>query len=141
MAHTAADVTASYRRSWEGPLLDTLAASRPDDLRRAVTLVGPHRDELALSVGGMPARTHASQGEQRSLALALRLAAHAVVGEAAESPPVLLLDDVFSELDPGRAEALLAHLPAGQALLTTASSVPAGATVELLVRVVGGRLV
>jgi len=141
VAHTAADVTTLSRRSWEGPLADALAASRGDDLRRAVTLVGPHRDELVLAIGGLSARTHASQGEQRSLALALRLAAHAVVGDAAESPPVLLLDDVFSELDPSRADALLAHLPPGQAVLTTAGSVPPGAKVDKQVRVVGGRLV
>ena len=64
-------------------------------------------------MGGLPARTHASQGEQRSLALALRLAAHAVVTATAGTAPVLLLDDVFSELDPARSAALLASLPAG----------------------------
>jgi DNA replication and repair protein RecF len=89
-----------------------------------VTLVGPHRDELEFSVGGLPARTHASQGEQRSLALALRLASHEVVTEAAGSPPVLLLDDVFSELDEGRSAALLASLPAGQTLLSSAAGLP-----------------
>ena len=97
-----------------------LAEARRDELRRGVSLVGPHRDDVELAIGGLPARTHASQGEQRSLALALRLAAHRVVTAAAGSPPVLLLDDVFSELDPGRSDALLASLPAGQTLLTTA---------------------
>src|SRR5438874_1294527 len=111
-----------------------------DDLRRGVSTVGPHRDELALGLAGMPARTHASQGEQRSLALALRLAAHAVVTEEVGSAPVLLLDDVFSELDPDRAEALVAHLPAGQALLTTAGGVPPGDHPELVVHVRDGRL-
>jgi DNA replication and repair protein RecF len=105
-----------------------------------VSTVGPHRDELALAIEGMPARTHASQGEQRSLALALRLAAHAVVTEEVGSAPVLLLDDVFSELDPERAEALVAHLPSGQALLTTASGVPAGAHPQLVVHVEDGRV-
>ena len=71
-----------------------------------MSTVGPHRDELALLVGGLPARTHASQGEQRTLALALRLAVHQVVGEVAGTSPVLLLDDVFSELDPARTEEL-----------------------------------
>ena len=82
-------------------LAAALAAARADDVRRGVSTVGPHRDEVELRIGGLPARTHASQGEQRSLAWALRLAAHAVVHEATGSPPVLLLDDVFSELDPG----------------------------------------
>src|SRR3546814_16244702 len=72
----------------------------------------------------MPARTHASQGEQRSLALALRLAAHHVITDDTGSAPILLLDDVFSELDPDRSDALLANLPAGQTLLTSASGLP-----------------
>jgi DNA replication and repair protein RecF len=110
-------------------------------VRRGVTTVGPHRDELSLSVGGLPARTHASQGEQRSVALALRLAGHAVVRETTGSSPVLLLDDVFSELDPDRSEALLAHLPPGQALLTTAGPLPAQARPALVVRVVAGTIV
>jgi DNA replication and repair protein RecF len=74
------------------------------------------------------------------LALALRLAAHRVVGEAVGASPVLLLDDVFSELDPERSEALLTHLPPGQALLTTAGAVPESARPGKLVRVSGGML-
>jgi DNA replication and repair protein RecF len=141
LAGGPADVGATYARSWDGDLAAALAASRGDDVRRGVTLVGPHRDDLRLSVGGLPARTHASQGEQRSLALALRLAGHRSVADAVGSPPVLLLDDVFSELDPARSEALLAHLPAGQALLTTAGDVPIGAHPSVEVRVVGGKVV
>src|SRR3546814_17653714 len=72
----------------------------------------------------MPARTHASQGEQRSLALALRLAAHHVITDVTGSAPILMLDDVFSELDPDRSDALLANLPAGQTLPTTPSALP-----------------
>jgi len=140
VAHIAADVSVTYQRSWPGALADAVAASRADDLRRGVTLVGPHRDEVALAIAGLPGRTHASQGEQRSLALALRLAAHRVVGEAVGASPVLLLDDVFSELDPDRSEALLTHLPAGQALLTTAGVVPEAARPGTLVRVSGGAL-
>jgi DNA replication and repair protein RecF len=140
VAHTAADVSVGYQRSWSGLLADAVAGSRHDDLRRGVTLVGPHRDELALAIGGLPGRTHASQGEQRSLALALRLAAHRVVGDAVGASPVLLLDDVFSELDPDRSEALLAHLPPGQALLTTAGLVPESARPGKVVRVSAGGL-
>jgi DNA replication and repair protein RecF len=113
-----------YRRSWNGRLLDALAESRPDDTVRGVTRVGPHRDELELTLGGLPGRTHASQGEQRSLALALRLAAHQLATDRLGSAPVLLLDDVFSELDPYRSHALLEGLPPGQALLTTALPPP-----------------
>jgi DNA replication and repair protein RecF len=140
VAHTAADVSVRVVRSWSGPLADALAEARADDVRRGVSTVGPHRDELSLSIGELPARTHASQGEQRSLALALRLGAHTVVTEAAGSPPVLLLDDVFSELDPERSEALVAHLPVGQAVLTTAGTLPPGAVAACTVRVAGGRL-
>jgi DNA replication and repair protein RecF len=141
LASTAAAVQAVYQRSWEGGLAGALASARNDDVRRGVSTVGPHRDELVLSIAGLPARTHASQGEQRSLALSLRLASHAVVAEEAGSAPVLLLDDVFSELDPDRTEALLAHLPEGQALLTTAGPVPAGAHPERVVQVHDGRIV
>jgi DNA replication and repair protein RecF len=144
-AQIAADdaaVSVRYEAPWrEEGLATALARARPDEVRRGVSLVGPHRDELALAVNGLPARTHASQGEQRSLALALRLAAHDVVTELLGEAPILLLDDVFSELDPARAEALLAHLPRGQAVLTTASGAPAGARPELVVTVADGRLI
>ncbi|MBW3615251.1 MAG: DNA replication/repair protein RecF [Actinobacteria bacterium] len=140
VAHSAADVTLRYQQSWTGSLDDALADTRSDDLRRGVSLVGPHRDELALAIAGLPARTHASQGEQRSLALGLRLGAHRLVSEQVGEAPVLLLDDVFSELDPQRAAALLTHLPPGQALLTTAGLVPEGARAAHLVRVAGGRV-
>ena len=128
-----AAVSLSYARSWEGTLGEALGAARGEDLRRGYTTVGPQRDELELTLGGMPARTHASQGEQRSLALALRLAAHSLVTEQAGSAPLLLLDDVFSELDPGRCAALLRLLPPGQALLTTAGGLPEGAAPALVV--------
>src|SRR5207245_2567601 len=97
-----------------------LRGLRRREIERGVTLAGPHRDEWRLRLAGFDARTHASQGEQRSLALALRLAGHAVVTDVVGDTPVLLLDDVFSELDRARSEALVTHLPAGQALLTTA---------------------
>ena len=144
VAAASASVTLGYDPPWrrgEGGLAGALAAARAEDLRRGTSTVGPHRDELELSVNGLPARTHASQGEQRSLALALRLATHGVVTDVTGSSPILLLDDVFSELDPDRSHALLAHLPPGQALLTTAGAIPEGAAPDLVVQVAGGRLV
>ncbi|MEZ5311337.1 MAG: hypothetical protein R2735_12250 [Microthrixaceae bacterium] len=70
-----AEVVLHYASSWrERGLKESLVTSREDDLRRGVTLVGPHRDDVTISLGDMPARTHASQGEQRTLALALRVA-------------------------------------------------------------------
>jgi DNA replication and repair protein RecF len=142
VASTAAHVTVRYDAPWrEEGFAAALAAARADDVRRAVTTVGPHRDELALGINGLPARTHASQGEQRSLALALRLATHEIVTEVTGTTPVLLLDDVFSELDADRSHALLAHLPAGQSLLTTAGPLPEGVEPELVVRVRGGSII
>ena len=134
-------VSAAYDAPWRAVGLATaLADARTEELRRGVCLVGPHRDDLTLGINAMPARTHASQGEQRSMALALRLAAHRLVAEALDDVPVLLLDDVFSELDPGRTEALLHHLPPGQAVLTTAGPLPAGAEPQQVVTVGRGRL-
>jgi len=110
------------------------------ELERGVTLVGPHRDDWQLTVDGLDARTHASQGEQRTLALALRLAGHRVVAEVTGDDPVLLLDDVFSELDDRRAAALVERLPATQTLLTTAGSLPRGVEPVSQLRVAAGRL-
>jgi DNA replication and repair protein RecF len=124
-----------YVRSWEGDLLDALAASRVDDLRRGVNTVGPHRDDLLLEVEGREARTHASQGEQRCLALALRLGVHELIRSRTALIPTLLLDDVFSELDPARSRALVAELPAGQSILTTAAPLPEGIVVARLLPV------
>ncbi len=137
----AGTVGLRYEPAWRATgLAAALAAARTDDLRRGVCTVGPHRDDVELAVAGMPARTHASQGEQRSLALALRLAGHGLVQDTTGHPPVLLLDDVFSELDEGRSAALLAHLPPGQAILTTAGALPAGTRPDKVVRVRAGRL-
>jgi DNA replication and repair protein RecF len=124
-----------YVRSWEGDLLDALAASRRDDLRRGVNTVGPHRDDLLLEIDGREARTHASQGEQRCLALALRLGVHRLIRARTALIPTLLLDDVFSELDPARSRALVAELPTGQSILTTAAPLPEGIEVARLLPV------
>lgn len=128
-------ISLRYAQSWPGSLGEALLAHRAEDLRRAVTTVGPHRDDLVLELGGRDARTHASQGEQRSLALALRLAVHRLVTIRTQRAPILLLDDVFSELDPQRSLALVRHLPRGQALLTTAAPVPSGLDVASVVDV------
>ena len=118
-------IGARYARSWGADSLAlALDEARQLDLRRGVTTVGPHRDELVLDLAGLAARTEASQGEQRTLALALRLAGHLLVSEAMGEPPLLLLDDVLSELDPARSTALLANLPAGQTVITSAAALP-----------------
>ena len=142
VADAPVSIEVTYESAWrEQGLAEALSAARRDELRRGLTLVGPHRDELAISIAGLPARTHASQGEQRSLALAMRLAAHSVVTEAVGEPPILLLDDVFSELDPGRSRALVEHLPKGQAVLTTAADLPPDTHPDQVVRVENGQTV
>jgi DNA replication and repair protein RecF len=111
-------------------LRDALAARRRAELERGVCLVGPHRDELELRIGGLPSRGYASHGESWSLALALRLAAYQLLrGDGAPSDPVLLLDDVFSELDAGRRDRLATLVAGAEQVLVTAAvdaDVPAG---------------
>jgi DNA replication and repair protein RecF len=130
-----------YEPAWRSSgLVAALAAARQLDVRRGVSTVGPHRDELSMTINGLPSRTHASQGEQRTLALALRLAGHRLVTERTGGAPVLVLDDVLSELDDHRATALLDHLPAGQVVITTASELPPAAHADHVLRVVAGNV-
>ena len=129
------EVSLTYVAPWHKVgLVDALGAARQDDVRRGVTTVGPHRDEIEVLLNGMPARTHASQGEQRSIALALRLAGHQLVRDTTGVAPLLVLDDVFSELDDGRSAALVAALPSGQTLLTSAIDLPPGAVADATIR-------
>ena len=119
------DAEMQYERSWSGEdFLQALADARHDDLRRGLTTIGPHRDDLRLCLGSLPARTHASQGEQRTLALAMRLALHQMQTDIHREVPLLLLDDVLSELDAQRSERLIEALPAGQAIVTSATPLP-----------------
>jgi DNA replication and repair protein RecF len=130
-----------YRRSFEGdPLPDdtpfserlraadealraALAGVRDSELDRGVCLAGPHRDELELSVRDMPARGYASHGESWSMALALRLASFELL-RAGREDPVLILDDVFAELDTGRRDRLAGLVAGAEQVLVTAA-VPA----------------
>ncbi|HEV3452050.1 MAG TPA: DNA replication/repair protein RecF [Acidimicrobiia bacterium] len=144
-------VRTAYHPGWADPdppvdqveaaLRAALERERRRELDRGVTLVGPHRDDCRLTIDERDSRTHASQGEQRTLALALRLASHRVVAEVVGSEPVLLLDDVFSELDGERAAALVAALPSGaQTVVTTAGTLPAGITPACHLEVGAGRV-
>jgi DNA replication and repair protein RecF len=139
----AAPVALRYESAWAGTehgLAGALASARATDVARGVSTVGPQRDELTIELDGLPARSHASQGEQRCLALALKLAAHRLVADSAGEPPLLLLDDVFSELDPARCAALVEHLPPGQAVLTSADRLPPASRPEIVYRVEDGKL-
>ena len=133
-------LTAADADAIEGLLRDTLARRQRAEIDRGLTLVGPHRDELHLTIDGLDARYQASQGEQRTLALALRLAGHMVVRELAGAAPVLLLDDVFSELDGQRSAALVRNLPPGQTLLTTAGALPPDVVAERTLVMRAGRI-
>jgi DNA replication and repair protein RecF len=101
-------------------LREALARSRPDELERGVCLVGPHRDDLELSIGGLPARGYASHGESWSMALALRLSGFELL-RADGDDPVLLLDDVFAELDTGRRDRLASLVAGAEQVLVTAA--------------------
>ena len=81
---------------------DVLDKRRDEEIRRGVTLVGPQRDDLVFTVNGVDARIYGSQGQQRTIALSLRLAELDVMEESAGEPPVVLLDDVMTDLDEGR---------------------------------------
>jgi DNA replication and repair protein RecF len=103
-------------------LLDRMAALRDGELERGVCLVGPHRDDLELRLGGQLAKGFASHGESWSMALALRLASYELL-RAEGSDPVLLLDDVFAELDSARRAALAAAAASAEQVLVTAAVV------------------
>jgi DNA replication and repair protein RecF len=103
-------------------LLEKMAARRDAELERGVCLVGPHRDDLELRLGEQPAKGFASHGESWSMALALRLAAYELL-RAEGSDPVLLLDDVFAELDTARREALATAAASAEQVLVTAAVV------------------
>ncbi len=141
LAGTKTPVELTYEPDWRQiGLAAALEAVRNMDVRRGVSTVGPHLDELNFRINGLPSRTHASQGEQRTLALALRLAAHQLVTERTGTAPVLVLDDVLSELDDGRTTALLQHIPPGQVIITTATELPPAARADRILRIEAGRV-
>ncbi len=89
-------------------------------MRLRATVVGPHRDEVAISLAGRDAATFASEGQQRGIALALKIAQARLIEQFAGNPPLLLIDDVFGELDAARRNNLLGGLPeASQKIATT----------------------
>lgn len=107
----------------ESALVDGLQRRRRQELERGVTLVGPHRDDLVLTLGDVPAKGYASHGESWSMALALRLASYELlrVDGTPGGEPVLILDDVFAELDVDRRERLAALVGQAEQVLVTAA--------------------
>jgi DNA replication and repair protein RecF len=123
-----------------GALLNAISDLRKNELDRGVSLVGPHRDDLLLKLGPMPAKGYASHGESWSFALALRLAAYDLLRSDTDDDgePVLVLDDVFAELDAQRRERLAGMVAGAEQVLVTAAvpdDVPealAGARVDVM---------
>lgn len=110
-------------------MLATLEQVRDQEVERAVNLVGPHRDDLLLALGDLPAKGYASHGESWSFALGLKLAAYRLLRHDLDEDPVLVLDDVFAELDTGRRERLAALIEDCEQVLITAAvpeDIPAG---------------
>ena len=99
-------------------LLEKMMQNRSEDLRSGSTGIGPHRDDLEISINGRSVRSFGSQGQQRSSVLALKLAESRCIGDILGERPVILLDDVMSELDQNRREYLLNHLTGSQIFIT-----------------------
>jgi DNA replication and repair protein RecF len=112
--------THTTKEWWRDALLGELVRRRADELNRGVTLVGPHRDDLLLTLGASPAKGYASHGESWSVALALRLASYMLLRQEGVDP-VLLLDDVFAELDSTRRERLAERVSMAQQVVITAA--------------------
>lgn len=111
----------AYQPGSASPMLEALQSSRAEEIRLRQTRVGPQRDEVLLRLNGIPAGAFASEGQRRTVAVALKLAVAALLRRENGTPPLLLLDDIFGELDPARRDALLEGMPPdSQAFLTTA---------------------
>ena len=111
--------------AWRQALSEQLQQQRSDEARLGQCLVGPQRDEVALLLGGTPARRYGSAGQQRTLVLALKLAELELVGQVVGEPPLLLLDDVLAELDQRRQHLLLEAVGEGHQCLVSATHLDA----------------
>ena len=130
---------AALRYEGEPPTLEGLDAALERDLDRGATSLGPHLDDVVLAAGGRDLRSFGSQGEQRLALLALLLAEAETIADRTGVPPLLLLDDVLSELDPGRRRVLAARVrSAGQALVTATDAAMLPAAPDQLLEVTPG---
>lgn len=129
-------LSVEYRPGGGEDMLERLRAARETDMRRMTTSVGVHRDDVALLIDGHEARLYGSQGQQRTAALSLRLSELTVMRDEAGEWPVLMLDDVMSELDPARRRQLVKYLGGVQVLITcTDPDDLAGAEIGAMFRV------
>jgi DNA replication and repair protein RecF len=131
-------VSRFHPERYESELLSKLEASTELDVLRGFTAYGPHRDDLEATIGGHSVQESASRGETRSLVLTLKLLEIQLLEDARGQRPILLLDDVFSELDKGRRQALTAYVESYQTFVTTTDAdmfsknfVRSAATIEL----------
>ena len=132
---------AQLRYEGEPPTVEELEARLDRDLERGVTSLGPHLDDVVLVAGGRELRGFGSQGEQRLAVLALLLAEALLIADRQGVPPLLLLDDVLSELDPSRRRILAARVAgAGQALVTATDAAMLPATPDQLLAVEPGEV-
>ncbi|MGH2719509.1 MAG: DNA replication/repair protein RecF, partial [Actinomycetota bacterium] len=152
------EVRLSYRPTWaegvseqmvaaggvelvQSALAAAIAGARGRDLERGVSTVGPHRDDVEVSLGGADARLYASQGEQRSLALSVRMAERDLVAGTRDEDPILLLDDIFSELDEVRRGRLVEMVAgSGQTIATATSAAGWPLAVQRTLMVEAGRV-
>lgn len=126
----------------EQKFLEALKGARQEDLRRMTTTVGPQRDDLTLLLADKELRAFGSQGQIRTAALSLKLAAFDLLTKTQGEPPLLLLDDVLSELDPYRRQRLIERVKGAQALLTCTDRADfIGATPACVLKVSGGQIV
>ena len=132
-------VAEGERAEIEAELSSLLANARETDRRRYMTSVGPHRDDVEVSIADKPARSYASQGQQRTAVLALKLAEVERMRARTGHRPVLMLDDVLSELDLKRQQALTEQVE-GQVLLTTATKPPKHLKASCVYRVFQGEI-
>ena len=109
-----------YKRSGDNDLMESFEKKRSEEIKQRMTLVGPHRDDILLNLNEMDASKYASEGQQRSVALSLKMAQSYVLKEIKNSNPILLIDDVFGELDSSRRIKFLSLLPKeSQKIITT----------------------
>ncbi len=107
-----------YIKNFEGSILKELENSRKEDMFSGTTSIGPHRDDIEFKINGINARNFGSQGQKRSIALSLKLAEAEVISKKTGEKPVILLDDVMSELDKSRQNFILNHIDGMQSFLT-----------------------
>ncbi|HEX7003309.1 MAG TPA: DNA replication and repair protein RecF [Trueperaceae bacterium] len=138
IAGSGSRLEVTLQRSWEASLAEALRASRQEERARGVTVVGPHRSDLRIDLGGHRAQAYASRGEARTAALALRVAEFRLLEERHGETPVLLLDDFSAELDPSRREFLLRLVRSADQALVTGTEAPP--EYDTLMRIEAGRV-